>query len=87
MKSQNFLDPKGTLVYMAPEIIMMEHISRLHKEKKTNETPVGYNVLCDVWSIGCIAYSLVTQGELPFHPDLLYKVSDKKKINVMYYEH
>lgn len=46
-------EPFGTLGYVAPEVLM---------EKK-------YSFKCDVWSIGCIFYALVT-GCLPFdHSD------------------
>ena len=42
-------EPFGTLGYVAPEVLKKE----------------PYNFTCDVWSIGCIAYALLS-GSLPF---------------------
>ena len=42
-------EPFGTLGYVAPEVLKKE----------------PYNFSCDVWSIGCIAYALLS-GSLPF---------------------
>jgi serine/threonine protein kinase len=45
-------EPFGTLGYAAPEVL-----------KKS-----PYSFSCDVWSIGCIAYALLS-GSLPFDHD------------------
>ena len=45
-------EPFGTLGYGAPEIL----------EKKP------YNLSCDLWSLGCVAYSLICSS-LPFDHD------------------
>jgi serine/threonine protein kinase len=42
-------EPFGTLGYVAPEVLRKE----------------PYNFTCDVWSIGCITYALLS-GSLPF---------------------
>jgi serine/threonine protein kinase len=42
-------EPFGTLGYVAPEVLKKE----------------PYSFSCDVWSIGCIAYALLS-GSLPF---------------------
>jgi serine/threonine protein kinase len=44
----------GTLTYMAPEVFFAN--------KDDNK---GYNELCDIWSVGVVAYLLLT-GECPF---------------------
>lgn len=49
---------KGTLNYMAPEVILAEE----HLEE---EKDIYINELCDMWSIGIIAYVLCT-GDHPF---------------------
>jgi hypothetical protein len=56
---------------MAPEMIIMDYVEKFKQLFKENA--VGYNQLCDVWSIGCIAYNIVTDGELPFYPDEMVK--------------
>ena len=42
-------EPFGTLGYVAPEVLKKE----------------PYSFSCDLWSIGCIAYALLS-GSLPF---------------------
>jgi serine/threonine protein kinase len=49
---QTATEPFGTLGYAAPEVL-----------KKS-----PYSFSCDVWSIGCIAYALLS-GSLPFDHD------------------
>ena len=44
----------GTLLYMAPEVF--------YADKQEDK---GYNELCDIWSVGLIAYQLLT-GKLAF---------------------
>ena len=64
---------KGTITYMAPEIVNA-HI--LEKSKhKNDEVKAHYNQLCDVWSIGIIAYVLLV-GQLPYDDK---KISDALK--------
>ena len=51
-------DKKGTINYIAPEVL---------RSKKPDDESDGshYNEKCDMWSIGIIAYYLVT-GHNPF---------------------
>jgi serine/threonine protein kinase len=42
-------EPYGTLGYVGPEILRKD----------------AYSFQCDVWSLGCIAYALIS-GSLPF---------------------
>lgn len=43
------MEPFGTLGYVAPEVILKQ----------------PYDFKCDVWSLGCVMYALLS-GELPF---------------------
>ena len=46
-------EPFGTLGYVAPEVLLKK----------------SYSYSCDLWSLGCIAYALIS-GSLPFdHSD------------------
>ena len=45
-------EPFGTLGYVAPEVLKKE----------------PYSFTCDLWSLGCIAYALLS-GSLPFDDD------------------
>lgn len=70
---------------MAPEIVIQKFVYDygLYTEKVH-----GYNCLCDVWSVGCIAYSLICDGYYPFFPEKLIEVNDVRGKNEMiYHEH
>lgn len=58
IKAIKVYDRKGTLNYMAPEVICAE-------ENIVEGLDIYINELCDMWSIGIIAYVLLT-GEHPF---------------------
>jgi len=47
--SETAVEPFGTLGYVAPEVLKKE----------------PYTTSCDLWSIGCIIYALIS-GSLPF---------------------
>lgn len=47
--SERTNEPFGTLGYVAPEVLKKE----------------AYSTSCDVWSLGCITYALLS-GSLPF---------------------
>ena len=47
--NEKSVEPFGTLGYVAPEVL--------------SKTPYGFS--CDMWSIGCICYALLS-GSLPF---------------------
>lgn len=51
--NETAIEPFGTLGYVAPEVLKKE----------------PYNFSCDLWSLGCIIYALIS-GSLPFdHED------------------
>ena len=58
MKAMKVYERKGTLNYMAPEVICAE-------ENINEGLDIYINELCDMWSIGIIAHVLLT-GEHPF---------------------
>jgi len=53
-----FSDRVGTVTYMANEV--------LGKEKKDKDGKTKYTESCDMWSIGVVAYTILT-GTLPFN--------------------
>ena len=58
--SEKSNEPFGTLGYVAPEVLKKE----------------PYSFSCDLWSLGCIAYTLLS-GQLPFENE-----SSKETINM-----
>jgi len=59
-KAMKFYERKGTLNYMAPEVISAEE-----NHSSIEGLDMYINELCDTWSIGIIAYVMLT-GEHPF---------------------
>ena len=47
--NQKSVEPFGTLGYVGPEVLKKD----------------PYDFTCDIWSIGCITYALIS-GSLPF---------------------
>ena len=77
-------DPKGTWMYMAPEVQKLMWKKQNEKKgdkdenlkeaiKKLNECKYydekGYDEKCDIWSVGVIAYTVLCEGEHPFQLD------------------
>lgn len=52
--------PRGTRIYYAPEYLRWEEKSKEEKEK------IRANVSIDVFSLGCLFFSFIKQGDHPF---------------------
>lgn len=69
-QDEKLFDRVGTLNYMAPEV--------LREEAKSE----GYDHLCDLWSVGIIAYVLLC-GTLPINGDKYSEKDEREKMKAL----